>query len=138
MTISEQTQSTLIQLEEYSKHTLRCRDFMASLLETALELFSLQLLDEISFHGKAILNIFQLMKRIGKNADGYEKLSAEFSEQTALLKSQLQEIIKNAEDEFRRNFRKTFLQQTQESFQQLMFLCEDLRTYKNWKIDTHK
>jgi hypothetical protein len=137
MTHSEQTQSVLVQLEEYSKHSLRCSGNIAFLIETAHTHQLFQLFDEISFHAKALLNIFQLMKKIGKHDDGYQKLSAEFSNQLTMLKMQLHKMTKNGDDELRRVFRKTFLQQTQESLQQLMFLCEDLRTYKNWKIDTN-
>lgn len=138
MIISAATNSLMKQLEEYSKQPLHCRDFLISIIEETNEKQTNSALDEIVFNAKALINIFQLMKKIGHNAEGYDKLEAEFSRIIKVIHSQILTLFRNKPEEFQRNLKETYLQQSQKSFQQFLLLCEDLRTYKNWKADTQK
>jgi hypothetical protein len=94
-----------------------------------------QPLMDAAFHAKFVVKTQEVMKRIGPNADGFDKLAAEFQasleKATALVKT----IVKEADEEAKKKFVQTFFPMDSESFANLMKLLSDLAWMKNWEND---
>jgi hypothetical protein len=87
------------------------------------------------FLAKFITKTMGVMKRIGVDGEGYDKLSAEFQLNIQKVSALLKEILEVAPEQARRNMAPFFLSLTQESLEHLMILLSDLAIVKNWVLD---
>ena len=125
----------LTSLDLLSGHKLTRRDDLAALIELATRGGELGVLEELSFHAKFVSRSSRMMKRIGKDADGYEKLLHECTASLDHSKELLRALLIEAPHETHDHFASTYFALTTEGFQNFQALLHDLSWYKNWLID---
>ena len=136
MEFSQNTTTLLLQLEVLSIKKLVHKNEVGMLIELAHQHHKLQTLDDLSFFAKFAHKTFGIMKRIGKDADGYDKLSKEFGESVEKSKNMLNELLAFASDDERKKFSSLFLVVSPSSVENLLTLFYDLSWYKNYLIDS--
>jgi hypothetical protein len=94
-----------------------------------------QPLMDAAFHAKFVVKTQEVMKRIGPDADGFDKLAAEFQASVEQATSLLKTIAKEFDEEDKKKFAQTFFPMDSESFANLMKLFSDLAWVKNWEND---
>lgn len=135
MILSQSTRSLLSAVNAASGNTLKRSLDLGVLLEIAVDRSKQELLDDLAFSSKFIIKSFELMQRIGKDGNGYEKLSAEFTAQIAKSQSVLRSLLESADAVTRAHFAGDYLEMNTLTMQNLMQLYHDLRWYKNYQLD---
>lgn len=135
MTFSDRTQTLLASLEQLAGSPLRCAPDLGLVIEQATLHNRLALLDEASFFAKFITRTYGIMQRIGKNGNGYDRLSAEFTGAATTVSALLGSLVEQAPEGERTRFTSTYLSLSQNSFTHFIDLCSDLSWYKNRLID---
>ncbi len=138
MVFSQNTTELLQRLESLASKNLSYRNEVGILFELAHRYNKLQTLDDLSFYAKFAYKTFGIMKRIGKDADGYDKLSKEFGESVEKSKNLVNELLALASDETKKEFDTPFLSMSPTAFQNLLALFSDLSWYKNFLIDSRE
>jgi hypothetical protein len=136
MVLSNSTKELLSAVSEASGNRLQRSMDLARLIELA-QVNSLQdQLDDLAFAAKFLSKSFDLMKRVGKEGEGYDKLFEEFS--TNIQKSQrlIGELTGSAESTVKSYFSESYLSMSDNTMNNLMQLFHDLSWYKNYKIDS--
>jgi len=93
-------------------------------------------LDDIAFSAKFLSKSFELMKRIGKEGEGYDKLESEFTAQVEKSRSAILQLLEHADAMTKAHFVSTYLGMDTLALQNLMQLFHDLSWYKNFQIDS--
>ncbi len=93
------------------------------------------LIEEISFYAKFMTKAHDLMQRIGREGEGYDKINAEFERSATTVQSRLKELIADMDDDLRHNIENTFLTLDQKSFTEFLGLLNDFTWLKNWMVD---
>ena len=127
--------SLLDALDSLSGHTLARRADLGALLEMRYRPGAQQTLEELSFHAKFVHRAHEMLQRIGKDGEGYERLAAEFSAGIETTVRLLTALITHASPGVRAHFSTTYCAMTQDALAALLALCHDLAWYKNWLID---
>jgi hypothetical protein len=135
MVISQETSSLVSSLQEFSEEKLQHADDLASLIELSRLHHSDQVLDDLSFLAKFLINTSGVMNRIGKNGEGYETLSREFAENLEKASTFIRLLVKEAPDDVKLRFASTYFVMTPDSLNGLMQLLHDISWLKNWNID---
>lgn len=135
MQLRSETESFLHELEVFSNRKLLFRTEVGTLVDLAAQSKRTELLDDVIFYAKFLTKTFDIIKRIGKDGEGYDKLASEF--QTTLEKAStlLKTIVKDASEEEKRHFVDLFFGMDQESLSLLLDLMRDLSWVKNWQVD---
>ena len=137
MTIAEQTQVSLNQLDEFSGHRIQNKHDLACLIEMARRTSQRQLLSDIAFSSKIVWNVHGVMKRSGPDSKGYDNLQTEFKKNIEKLVTLIKTLIREEPEEIKERFAARFLQMNQESMGAFLSLIHDLTWLKNWEIE-HK
>ena len=135
MTVSQQTESFVASLQDYSRHALRHSPDLASLIELSRLHHQEQVLDDLSFLSKFLVNTDSVMKRIGIGGEGYSKLSFEFTENLEKASTLIRLLVKEAPDEVKKHFMSAYFGMTHDGLTALMELLHDIAWLKNWEID---
>jgi hypothetical protein len=135
MVVSQETESFILSLQNYSRSTLHHADDLASLIELSRIHNQRQVLDDVCFLSKFLVNTNTVMKRIGKDAEGYGKLSYEFTENLEKALTFIRLLVKEAPDDVKKHFTSTYFGMTHGGLNSLMELLYDITWLKNWKID---
>ena len=130
-----ETVNFLRDLERFSDRTLSFRDEIGRLVEIAGQKGKMGAFNEMIFLAKFITKSMGVMKRIGADGEGYDKLSAEFQSNIRKVSVILKEILEVAPQEARRSMAPFFLSLTQEGLEHLVLLLSDLAIVKNWVLD---
>ena len=138
MTLRPETVNFLRDLERFSDRTLNFRDEIGLLIEVADQKGKMASFNEAIFLAKFITKSMGVMKRIGIEGDGYDKLSAEFQSNIRKVSILLKEILDVAPEEARRSMAPFFLSLTQEGLEHMVLLLSDLAVVKNWVLDGKK
>lgn len=136
MNLSKETEIILQKLDTLSKNKIGDRASVGVLIELAATQNVHQTLDDLSFQAKFSYRAYGIMKRIGKEGDGYNKLSKEFNESVEKSKNLIRELLLSATDDERKEFDSRFLALSPAAFQNLLALLYDLSWYKNFLIDS--
>jgi hypothetical protein len=129
------TEQFLQTLETFSGGKLKRRADFGLLLDAAHSSDQHGVLEQLCFHAKFSVKAYGIMKRIGKDGEGYDRLAAEFTESMNIITGHLRTLIRSAEPDERQPFESRYLVLNAESFRNLMELLNDLAWYKNWLID---
>jgi len=86
------------------------------------------------FPSKFLVNTNTVMKRIGKDAEGYGKLSYEFTENLEKASTFIRLLVKEAPDDVKKHFTSTYFGMTHGGLNSLMELLYDITWLKNWKL----
>jgi len=130
-----ETTQLLAALDALSGNRLTRKDDMGLLIDTAVQNDRQQLLNDLSFHAKLVVRTHGIMSRIGKDAEGFENLSREFTSGVERASNMLHTLAHCALPEQRTRIDSTYLQRTPEGLGNLLSLLADLGWYKNWLID---
>ncbi len=135
MTLTQSTKTLLSAVNDASGKTLKRSLDLGVLLQIAEEHSMQELLDDLAFSSKFIGKSFELMQRIGKDGNGYEKLSAEFTTQISKSQSVLKQLLESSDAVTRVHFAGNYLEMNTLTMQNLMQLYHDLHWYKNYQLD---
>jgi hypothetical protein len=92
-------------------------------------------LEDLCFQAKFLYRTYGIMKRIGRDGEGYDRLASEFARSLENAVAHITVMLKGAPAGEREHFERTYLVKTQGSMESLLALCHDLAWYKNWLID---
>ncbi len=137
MVVSQETSSLVSALQDFSRRKLYHADDLASLIELSRLHLQKQVLDDLCFLSKFLVKTNAVMKRIGKDAEGYDKLSYEFTENLEKASTFIRVLVKEAPDDVKRHFTSAYFGMTQDGLRSLMELLDDIAWLKNWEIDHH-
>lgn len=135
MQSSSATEEFLHRLSAFSGNTLSRPDDLALLIDIAATHDKAATLDELSFLAKFLHKTYGIMKRIGREAQGYDRLSTEFAASMERARELLEGLLSLAPPERRQEADRQYLAMTPESLQNLLSLFHDLGWLKNWQID---
>ena len=122
-------------LQEYSKSKLFFPATLQMLIESVAATNNRQDFESAIFNAKVAVRTQEVMRRIGSNADGFDKLSAEFQSSVEKTSTLLKEILKGSGQEKQADFNRSFFSMSPESFTERMKLFSDLAWVKNWLVD---
>lgn len=108
---------------------------VAQLLECANRFGMTEVFEDASFHAKFVLRAREVMQRVGKDGDGFDKLAAEHQTSIEKTTTLIRTLVKEADEEVKQRFVKDFFALDQESFSRLNGLLADLSQVKNWQVD---
>ena len=137
MILSQNTKTLLLNINNASGKTLKCSMDLGALIEIASQHSLQEQLDDLAFSAKFITKSFELMHRIGKDGNGYEKLSKEFSVQMKKSQAIIVQFFGRADAMTKAHFTGNYLEMNTLTMQNLMQLYHDLSWYKNFQIDSH-
>ena len=135
MILSPATASLLSALDAMSGNKLTRRDDLGTLLELGASSHMRPVLEELSFYAKFLQRTHGIMKRIGKDGNGYDKLSEEFGTSLGKANRLIGTLLDGAPPDVRAQFSSTYLAMTQGGLANLLALFYDLSWYKNRLID---
>ena len=128
------TEQFLQSLEQDGKGPLIHRETLSLLLDRASEGMDQVFLDAC-FHAKFVIRTREVMNRIGKDGEGFDKLSAEFQAGVERTSNLLLTMMKDTSDPEKHRVTMSFLDLRTETFQRFLELCADLARIKNWQVD---
>lgn len=135
MTLSPTTKTLLSEITALSGNSLQRAMDLGTLIELAALHSRQQVLDDLAFSAKFITKSFELMQRIGKDGNGYEKLAAEFTAQVTRSQDLLRAMLVSSDAMTNANFSGNYLEMNTLTLENLMKLYHDLSWYKNYRID---
>ena len=135
MALRAETLDFLRELERFADRSLKYPNDVGHLVEAAIRNRKMDAFDEAIFLAKFVTKSLGVMKRIGVDGDGYDKLSAEFQASLGKVASLLKDIGEGVPEDVRRSQTALFFNLTQESLDRLMPLLSDLAIVKNWVLD---
>lgn len=121
-------------LEADGKGALSDREAVTLLLQRASEGMAQPFLDAC-FHAKFLVRSQEVMHRIGRGAEGFDQMAAEFQSGVERTMTLLRTVVKEAEAGPRDRFVRDHLQTEGGSFARFLALCHDLTRVKNWEVD---
>ncbi|HWP83294.1 MAG TPA: hypothetical protein VNN76_11640 [Bacteroidota bacterium] len=130
------TKEFLAALEVFANRKLNFPREVGELIELGAS--KPEVFQDIIFHAKFVTNSYRVMTRIGFDAEGYDKLSAEFKESLEKVSTLIKTLVKESADEIKTRFTGQFFRLDQESLSMLMRLLADLALVKNWMVDGKK
>ncbi len=135
MIVSQETSSLITSLQDFSKKKLQHADDLAALIEISKLRNQAHMLEDLSFISKFLVNTRSVMERIGRDGEGYDKLSFQFSENLEKASTFVRLLVKEAPEEVKRHFISTYFGMTPGALTLLMELLYDISWLKNWNID---
>ncbi|MFA6456278.1 MAG: hypothetical protein WCW40_05595 [Bacteroidota bacterium] len=135
MILRQTTKTLLSTIQQSTGKTLQRSLDLGALIELS-ETHSLQnTLNDLAFSSKFIVKSFELMKRIGKDGNGYEKISEEFSAQVQKSQQVIKQILDHADAITKSHFAGSYLEMNTLTMENLMQLYHDLSLFKNYQLD---
>lgn len=134
MTLRQSTKTLLSEINASSGNSLQRAMDLGALLEIAAA-DKRSLLEDLAFSSKFIVKSFELMKRIGRDGNGYEKIAGEFAAQTKKSQELLRTLLAGADAMTMAHFSSQYLEMNTLTMENLMKLLHDLSWYKNYLID---
>jgi hypothetical protein len=130
-----ETRVFVADLEKFAGRKLSFPEEIGLLVEAANEGPGRKVLEEAAFHAKFVSKTFDLMKRVGPGAEGFDKLQAELANTLRTTTALLQSLGSKFPDDARVEFEGRFLTPGEEQLTNLMQLVRDLAWVKNWMLD---
>jgi hypothetical protein len=125
----------VVELEVFGKRKLNYPLEVSELLQIAVQTGLINEFEELIFQAKFITRTQDVMKQIGHESQGLEKLSTEFHSSAEKSLSLLKMLIGRAATGVTQKYSDIFFTIGAESFARLMKLQSDLSWIKNWQID---
>jgi hypothetical protein len=135
MIVSQETSSLIVSLQGFSRKELRHADDLGALIEISKLRNQAQVLEDLCFLSKFLVSTRNVMERIGREGEGYDKRSFQFAENLEKASTFIRLLIKEAPEDLKRHFTSTYFGMTSDGLSSLMELLSDLRWLKNWNID---
>lgn len=128
-------QGFLDELVGFASRELPYRSDVGTLLHRAKLANQMPVFENLIFLAKFVSRTFEVMRRIGSDADGYQNLATEFKENAERAATLARTLMQEAPPSERKSFEKKYLGLDQESFGRLLGLLADLSWVKNWRVD---
>ncbi len=125
----------LEELSVYASRDLPHRTDVGMLLARAQATEQMPAFEQMIFLAKFVTRTFEVMRRIGSDADGYQNLASEFKSNAERAVGLMRSLMQDAPPEVRQRFDELYLGLDQESFRRLLGLLADLSWVKNWCVD---
>ncbi len=125
----------IVKLEVFGKRKLNYPLEVSELLQTAVQNGLISEFEELIFQAKFLTRTQDVMKQIGNEAQGFEKLSMEFHSGVEKSINLLKILVGKVPTDISQKYLDTFCAMETESFAHLMKLHSDLSWIKNWQID---
>jgi hypothetical protein len=135
MVVRSAIQSFVDELERYSKRTFAHKSELGQLMEFAWSSNREQLMEDAVFHAKFVTRAFDIMRRIGRDAEGFATLEAEFKANTEKALTLLRTLVKDSPEEMKQHFLQSFFLPTEENLPRVLSLFAELTWIKNWMVD---
>jgi hypothetical protein len=135
MSVRSQTLEFIRELERSSNHKLFFPAEVGHLLDAARQDNKMRDFEDAIFLGKFITKSTGVMKRIGPDGDGYDKLSSEVQAGIQKASALLIGINESCLDDVRQRYSTTFFAISHEALERLMRLFADLALVKDWVLD---
>jgi len=135
MTIRPEIATFVEQLEQFSRRQFSHREEICQLAELAWSMNKTELIEDAAFHAKFITRALEVMRRIGRDADGYAKMEGEFRASTEKALTLLRTLIKDSPDDVKQHFLKNFISPSGENLPRVLQLLSELTWIKNWMVD---
>ena len=132
---TSESDSLLALLERHAGRPFARRDDMKIILEAAVARGRAENLDRLSFLAKFLVRTHGIMKRIGRDGQGYDRLAAEFGENMESARRLLLDFLCHAPEPARRVMETRYLAMTPAALDEILVLLQDLSWFKNWRID---
>jgi len=138
MQVRPETSALVAQLRSLSGSKLTRESDLGLLLDLAAQHRQEGLLGDLSFSAKFISRTYGIMRRIGPQGEGYDRLLTEFNEHVAKASDLARVLVSNGPLEVQQRFASTYFAVTPDALDNLLALFYDLSWYKNWLLDTHR
>ena len=135
MAVRPQTLDFIRELERASNHKLFFPNDVGHLLDAARRDQKMEAFEEAIFLAKFITKSAGVMKRIGPDGDGYDKLSLETEAGIRKASSLLKSVSQSCPDDIGQLQSTLFFAMSHEAVERLMRLFADLTLVKNWVLD---
>jgi hypothetical protein len=135
MQLSSTTLALLETLDTVSGRKLSRQEDLGTLIELAAMNQQQSELNDLSFLAKFVSKTYGIMERIGRGAEGYDKLTQQFTENMEKGKTLLRVLIGTGSADVKHQFESTYFAMTPSALQALLELFYSLSWYKNWQID---
>ena len=122
-------------LEVFSKRKLNYPTEIGEILQIAFQTGLISEFEELVFHAKFLTRAQDVMKHIGYEAEGFEKLSTEFQLGVQRSMDVLKMVVGRATEDVMLKYSNTFFATETDCFVRLMKFYSDLSWIKNWQID---
>jgi hypothetical protein len=136
MDLSPSTASLLSTLDTMASGTLTRREDLGILLELGMQPERRRSLSELSFCAKFIHRAHAILRRIGSDGEGYERMAKEFGANVERAVALIRMLVEDAPQSVLDRFSSTYFVLSKEGIENLLALCHDLAWLKNWQIDT--
>lgn len=87
------------------------------------------LLYDLLFYSSFAKRIYDVMRREGKDVQGFDRMQQSFSESVQNVRKVLDQLVSRGFQEGRR-----YMEMSQEGMQKLLMLIEDLAVVNDWKL----
>lgn len=138
MELSPSTLELLRALDNMSGNRLRRKEDVGTLVELATRYQLGATLDDLVFQTKFISKSHGIMKRIGRDGEGYERMSKEFAESVHRAIELTRALVQAAPEDVRSHFGERYFPLTADGLEEFLALADDLRWYKDWLLDTKR
>lgn len=135
MELRTETAQFLVDLESYANRKLTYHREIGLLLDLARSTDKIQVFEDAAFFAKFLSKSFDIMKRIGPDGEGYDKVSAEFQSAMEKASTLVKTLIKESPPEVKEDFLNKFLRLDQGSLSAFVNLVKELAWVKNWTVD---
>jgi hypothetical protein len=135
MQLSPPVSALLNTLERHSGRPFGRREDTGAILELAYRHGRERDLDRLSFLAKFLVRCMGIMKRIGRDGDGYDRLAAEFGASIEQTRTLLASLLLGAPPEVRNRLHNEYLAMTPGAMENMLAFLQDLSSFKNWRID---
>jgi hypothetical protein len=135
MRLSAPTLKLLNDVESFSGNKLRRREDLGFLLELAHVSNAGDALADLSFQARFLSRTFGILQRIGRGAEGADRLTVECERAMIAIREALRMLVAGAPEEDRARFSTRYLADSPEALQELLLLSYDLSWHKNWLLD---
>ena len=135
MDVRPQTPEFIRELERSSNHKLFFPNDVSHLLDAARRDGKMEAFEEAIFLAKFITKSVAVMKRIGPDGDGYDKLSLEVEAGIQKASSLLKCVSQSCSSDVGQLQSTAFFAMSHDAVERLMRLFADLTFVKNWVLD---
>lgn len=133
MPLSDPTLTLLQEIDVLSGRKLLRRDDLGVLIECAQGSDRKELLADLAFQAKFAWKSRIVMQRIGRGAEGYDRLATEFTSAVEEVRRILRVLLEGCPGAGA--VRERTLSVTPQALEELLALINDLTWYKNWLLD---
>jgi hypothetical protein len=130
-----ETQKFIEELQLYANRKLNFPEEIGQLIDQANEQDLEQVLLDAMFHAKFATKTHEVMNRIGRYGEGFDRLSVEFQNSVEKVSALLKTLVKESPEEVKLHLVTDFFAFDQMSFNNFLRLLEDLSWMKNWEVD---